>query len=84
MTITYKNVPFRFDGGLWADFVKVACERHGLEDVAELIEVHPNTLKGWIRRRHKMGFEHPSMSNFLALCALLDVDPGQFFTIRAD
>lgn len=82
MPPVYKNVAFRFDDGLWADFCKVLVEKHGLDDIAEMIEVHPHTLRGWIKRVHKAGFEHPSMSNFLALCALADVDPGQFFTIQ--
>ena len=81
MPPTYKYVNFRFDKALWADFCNVAVNKHGLGDVAELIEVDPVTLKGWIGMKYKMGFEHPNMSNFLKLCGLMDVDPGQFFTI---
>ena len=81
MTITYKNVTFRFDDGLWAAFCKVAAEKHGHEEIAEMIGVHPNTLSSWIKRNHKIGFEHPSMNKFINLCGLMDVDPAQFFTI---
>ena len=84
MTITYKNVPFRFDSGLWSDFCKVLAEKHGRDEIAEMIGVHPNTLQAWIKRNHKMGFDYPNMTNFLALCALADVDPGQFFTIAEE
>lgn len=82
MTIIYKNVSYRFDDGLWSAFCKIAVEKHGLNDIAEMIDVSPNTITGWINRRHKIGFEHPSMNKFINLCGLMDTDPGQFFTIQ--
>lgn len=82
MTITWKNVPWRFDDGLWSAFCERLVEKHGIDDIAEMIGVHPHTLRGWIKRNHKQGFEHPSMGNFLKLCNLADVAPDQFFTIQ--
>lgn len=82
MTIQYKNVKYRFDTGLWSACCAVAVKRHGLSDIAEMIGVDEATVKGWIKGHYKMGFEHPSMNKFINLCGLLDVDPGQFFTIQ--
>lgn len=80
--ITYKNVPYRFDTSLWAAFCKVLTEKHGREAIAGMIDVHPNTITGWINGNWKMGFEHPSMNKFLTLCNLADTNPSEFFTIQ--
>lgn len=80
--IVYKNVKYRFDTSLWSAFVDVACKKHGLSDIAEMIGVDEMTIKGWIKEYYKDGFPHPSMNKFINLCGLMDVDPGQFFTIQ--
>lgn len=81
MTIIYKNVPYHFDLSLWGALCEHACRVHGMDDIAEMIGVHPNTVLCWIRGNVKAEFPFPSMNKFLELCNLLDVDPGQFFTI---
>lgn len=80
--IIYKNVKFRFDTSLWAAFCKVTTDKHGISEVSEMIGVDEVTMLGWIKERYKEDFKHPSMNKFLNLCGLMDVDPGQFFTIR--
>lgn len=80
--IVYKNVKFRFDTGLWSSFCRVAVDKHGLSDIAEMIDVDEVTLKSWIKVYYKGDFPFPSMNKFLNLCGLMDVDPGQFFTIQ--
>jgi len=80
--IVYKNVKYRFDASLWAAFCKQAVKKHGLSDIAEMIDVHEATIRGWMEQYYKDQFPHPSMNKFINLCNLMDVDPGQFFTIQ--
>lgn len=81
MTITYKHVNYRFDTKKWAQMCDAAVTSHGLMEIAEMIDVHPNTLTSWIKRNYKGDFPFPSMNKFINLCGLMDIDPAQFFTI---
>lgn len=80
--IRYIMVQYRFDASLWAAFVNQACKKHSMSDIAEMIDVDVVTIKAWIKEEYKPRFKHPSMNKFLNLCNLMDVDPGQFFTIQ--
>lgn len=82
MGAIYKNVKFRFHKELWAAFCEQAIKKHGLSDIAEMIAVDEATIKSWINQYYKDAYPHPSMTKFIDLCGLMDVDPGEFFTIQ--
>jgi hypothetical protein len=80
MNVTYKWVDWRFDAVAWSQAVSVAYEKHG-DDIAEMLNVTPSAIKHRIKMDYTGGFTYPNMTNFLACCNLLDLDPTEFFSV---
>lgn len=55
----------------------------GRLELAELLDVHPNTIDAWEKREYaNKRFEHPSMSNMLKVCTLTGFDPARLFKME--
>jgi len=55
----------------------------GRLELAELLEVHPNTIDAWETRSYSDDrFRHPSMSNMLRVCTLAGFDPVRLFKVE--
>ncbi len=81
--IVYKDIPFRFDIARYAKSVLRAIDMHGADDIAEMIGVDTKTLQNWATGTYKSSpFPYPRMTNFINFCNLMDIDPGQYFTIE--
>lgn len=84
MTILYVWSDWHFFSSRWATYIARGCDTLGTEEFAELIEVNPVTLKHWIGDLsvNEPNYPYPSMTNFLKVCSLLDIDPAIFFHVR--
>lgn len=60
--------------------VKEAVASMGSKDVAQLMEVSVTTVTHWAAGRFDAEYPHPSMTNFLLFCNLVDRAPSDFFT----
>lgn len=80
MTTQYAVIPFVFDSALFAQ-VLTDLSPDMLEDVRLLLDVSPGCIWNWKNNRHTAGAPYPNMTNFIALCNLLDLDPRNFFRL---
>lgn len=80
MATVYRIYPMVFDRTKWAAVLNVAAagDQKGL---AYLLGIDPSTLSGWINDRYSPNFQHPSMTFFLNVCNMLDLNPQEFFCL---
>lgn len=74
-----------FDGGEFSVQVKAWRKRYDLtqDEVGELAGCSGKSISTFERNAYVGGFEYPSMTVFIALCNLMDCNPGQFWTVVA-
>jgi len=79
--IRYTVVKFKFDT---AGFAEVLSKQDDstLSIIAKLLGITRSGVDHWIRQDMKAEFAHPRMSNFIATCNWLDLDPRQFFILE--
>lgn len=76
----YVLLNFKFDMDKFAATLRTCVQ--GDNDVfSEAIGVDRSTLANWMAHRYRGKFAHPSMSNFIAACNWLDLDPRDFFVL---
>lgn len=80
MAPTYKHVSFEFHSALWAETIADALRLHGVEVIAELLDMTPQGLEAWGEDRWTENYRYPRMTNFLKVVNLLDLNPAHFFT----
>lgn len=80
MVTLYKYVNYEFNFAFWSQTVARAIESHGVQVLAELLEVSEEILINWSKGRYTETFAYPRMTNFLKVCNLLEIEPLQFFT----
>lgn len=81
MGIKYVSVPRKFDTVKWSALINELCNLcDTIKDAAILAQVADTTLITWRNANYKEDFQHPSMSNFIRICNLMDVDPSDYFT----
>jgi hypothetical protein len=81
--IKYRLVKWMFNAGMWAQAVNKAVDDVGHDVVAGMLDVHVSTIYGW--RRMKSGYEdfpYPNMTNFIAFCNAMDIDPRDFYILE--
>jgi hypothetical protein len=81
--IHYKLVSWQFDTDAWRMAVNKAVEDVGHDVVAGVLGVHVATIYGW--KRMESGykeFPYPNMTNFIAFCNAMDLDPRKFFVLE--
>jgi len=80
--IKYVVVKFRFDmGALSAELRRLQSSDRKV--LAGVIGVSPSTMENWASDvYHNANFPYPNMSNFLAVCNALDLDPRDFFVLE--
>ena len=81
MSITYGVYEWVFD------LERLSEMLHALPDgdfaaAAELLGMEKNSLRGWRDNLKEREFPHPSMSNFLLFCNLMDCNPADFFIVK--
>jgi len=83
MTTRYRIIPHIFDMPVFAKFLKENIPADEMAEYAAIIGVDRSTLDNWMRLRYQK-FAHPTMTNFLYVCNLLDVSPCMFFSLEED
>lgn len=83
MVTKYKIVNWRFNTEAWANAMSVALDTFG-EDFPVMLGVTMSCVRQWSKGVYKEGFEHPSMSNVIKTCNLLDLDPRKFFELEGE
>lgn len=78
----HKIYDWTFDKEAWGRAMKKAIYEVGLHTLAEAIGVTPSAVQTWRDARYTEGHEHPSMTNFIVVCNLLDLDPRTFFILE--
>jgi len=79
--IKYRVVYFKFDEVRFAAVLR-AMKPDELAMIAEMLELSQGAVWHWLNPRVETGYAHPRMSNFIAVCNLLDLDPRDFFIIE--
>ena len=82
MNIRYKLMFWEFNKGAWAQAMIKEVDTTGIEFVAGIMEVNPNTVRLWCKM--KSGYEHfpyPNHTNFIRFCNEFDYDPRDFYIL---
>lgn len=67
----------------WADALRAALKDFTKEELAEIMEVHSHTILSWSGDEpHNDDTPYPSMTNFIKVCNMLDLDPRKFWYIK--
>jgi hypothetical protein len=84
MVTKYKLLNWEFNKGAWAQALILSVDLLGIEFVAGVLQVSKFTVHNWIKMPQSAygDFPHPSMSNFLHACNMLDLDPREFFILE--
>lgn len=78
----YKVVNFKFDMAAFSTVLKNVNDGDVVV-FARVIGVDESTLRNWRTGYNaRTSFPHPSMSNFIAACNALDLDPRDFFILE--
>lgn len=81
MGTKYVSVPKKFDVVRWSSLINDLCNMfETIVEAATIAQVSDTTLIHWRDANYRKGFDHPSMSNFIRICNLMDRDPAEFFT----
>ena len=85
MVTRYVQIESEFDLRTWSQAMKREADEHGLEFVAEYLELSHKTIRGWIEPYESAygEFPHPRMTNFLKFCNGFGYDPKDFFVITS-
>jgi len=84
MGIEYKWIDWGFNRDLWAESIAKAIELHGILDLAEMLAIDPTTLDSWAKNRYYKGFNYPSMTNFIKVVNLLNLNPARFWALECE
>ena len=79
--IQYRLHNFEFDSALWAEKLN-ECDHATIEAVRELSGLSKSAFWHWLMNRYPAGINYPNMTNFLAICNLLDLNPAVFFKLE--
>jgi len=82
MGIEYAWKDWKFNRALWALLMERAIKVHDVDDLAEMLDVSTTSIVFWAQNRYTKPFAYPSMTNFLAVCNLLDIDPRKMFELE--
>lgn len=80
MPIKYRSVSWEFNSQHFSNTIRGLMEKHGVGDLAIILEVGKSTLVNWANGNWQTDFPHPHLSNFLHVCNMADLDPREFFT----
>ena len=75
-----KWVAWVFNGGEFSNMVKDAIASLGSKEIAQLMGVSVGSINNWAAGRFDSEHPHPSMTNFMLMCNLMDRSPSDFFT----
>jgi len=76
--IKHKIVSMKFDSQAFSEAIKSSGIDY--QTIADCAGVHKNTVTSWVLRYHvTRGFDYPSMTNFINVCNLLDLNCASFF-----
>lgn len=81
MPTEYVNVNWIFDQDRFSAAVKRASDQHGVSDLAEMLELSDASIINWGNGFFHKDAPYPNMTNFLAVCNLLDLHPAIFFWV---
>lgn len=80
MGIQYAVVNWSFNAEAFAEAL-AQMTPDDMQAAADLLGVSWQTVRRWQKGVYDTEFNHPRLSNFLALCNLLDLDPRDYFTL---
>lgn len=81
MGAKFRVMPFEFDRIMFSHWLR-ELPRVDVPLLADMMGVTPGAIVAWQNGRWDENFPHPSMSNFIACCNHLDIDPRLFFVLR--
>jgi len=76
----HRVIPMKFDTETWADALELAAD-DGQKELAYLLGLDPSTVSSWINGRYSPNFPYPSMTTFLNVCNMLDLNPQNYFIL---
>jgi len=80
MTIYYQALDWKFDAEQWAHDLKQQRDTD-LVAASELSGLSAGAWWHWLNPKPGRAFQHPNMSNFIAVCNLLQLDPRNYFCL---
>lgn len=81
MAKEYRIYPIKFNTELWRDTMRSIGEAD-LEVFAAVIGVAKGTLHSWRNLKESDAAPYPQMTNFIAACNALDLNPQHFFILE--
>lgn len=81
MPTFYANVDWRFDAERFAEDLRQQSDKD-LVAAQELAETTPGAWWNWLHPKKGKAYQHPSMSNFIKVCNLLQLDPRDYFCLN--
>jgi hypothetical protein len=85
MTIKYHVYDFEFDVERFAQVLQARILPDNVVFVANMLSIDHSTLENWREGRYKdVKFPYPSMTNFLKIVNLLDLNPCDYFRLKDD
>lgn len=81
MGIQYINANWQFDGERFSEAVARAKDNYGVSDLAEMLELSEDSIEHWARGIYNPSNPYPNMTNFLAVCNLLNLNPSLYFWV---
>lgn len=81
MGITYTSADWAFNSEYFAEVLS-GLTPEDLEACRELMGVTKSAIRNWSKDKYTTEMNYPHMTNFLAVCNLLDLDPRDFFTLE--
>jgi len=83
MTIKYAIHDFEFDTERFAAVLQAGIVEGNVQFVANMLSIDASTLYNWRSGRYVgVKFPYPTMTNFLKIVNLLDLNPSDYFRLK--
>lgn len=80
--IEYKIYNWAFDSVKWAGVLDLVALEIDDRTLGEILGVDRSTVNNWRKRAYRLSeYDFPSMSNFIKVCNVLDLDPRDFYAL---
>jgi len=78
----YAVVSWEFNRLGWTDAVRQAIKYIGIDMLADVTGLSKSSLVNWSNGKYHPAASYPNMTNFLAICNILDLDVRDMFQLE--